>query len=375
MILCFDVPRDAKDALDRLMATAAYRDVSEAVAAALISYESITKAGLAGAVPTIPRQAEAPSGAPSAAGTPSTQAGLEPTAAVSLFALSQSKSDDRNGPAVSAVPFEDVPPTGWLFGQYNKLLPLKASCRAMLNLLHEYREGVPLREAANRIADAASLLGERLRQMDRASERQREDAFAAAFPSAGPADVGSRIRFANQFVGDFRQSPRSSNSIQPPRFNSMPGALKLAVCTGAKSPVVELTAPGREFASLPNPALDKSGPPIGGKLSGEEIAFLVGHISAAVPEEASAIYSVLQGVTQGADTPAGIDEFICSKYELTVTDVPQNQKEITRTFLTTQRTGAISRMIDLALLTRIKSGLYVRYTVSDSGKALLKQFS
>jgi predicted transcriptional regulator len=46
---------------------------------------------------------------------------------------------------------------------------------------------------------------------------------------------------------------------------------------------------------------------------------------------------------------------------------------ITKTLLSTQRTGAISRMVDLGLVAREKSGLRGTYLVTQPGKSFQNQ--
>ena len=51
------------------------------------------------------------------------------------------------------------------------------------------------------------------------------------------------------------------------------------------------------------------------------------------------------------------------------------EDDITKTFLSTQRTGAISRMVDLGLVAREKSGLRVTYLVTQPGQDFLSQIN
>lgn len=49
--------------------------------------------------------------------------------------------------------------------------------------------------------------------------------------------------------------------------------------------------------------------------------------------------------------------------------------DITKTCLSTQRTGAISRMVDLGLVAREKSGLRVTYLVTQPGQDFRSQLT
>src|SRR5207249_3298847 len=64
----------------------------------------------------------------------------------------------KNPPVSFAIPPTDpwssktVPIEKWILGQYNRLLPAKASCRALANLLREHPDGVPVNRARKTIA-------------------------------------------------------------------------------------------------------------------------------------------------------------------------------------------------------------------------------
>jgi hypothetical protein len=50
---------------------------------------------------------------------------------------------------------QDVPVDRWIFGQHNKLLPVKATCRALANLMlrdKASRDGLPLQKAGAEVA-------------------------------------------------------------------------------------------------------------------------------------------------------------------------------------------------------------------------------
>jgi hypothetical protein len=182
---------------------------------------------------------------------------------------------------------------------------------------------------------------------------RREDAFSAAFPSTAIEGGGeSRLRFGNQFVGNIRQE----------QLAGFPAALRLVAIDTAKEPRLSLTKAGADFALLENPVLDARGTPPASKLSQQEIAFLLAHILSSVPEETSAYAAILDAIQSGANTPDAVDKCLRERFSL-LTD-----QAITKTFLTTQRTGAISRLVDLGLLAREKEGLRVTYIITQPGK-------
>src|SRR5207248_1750348 len=94
-------------------------------------------------------------------------------------------------------PDGDVAPKYWLFGQWNKYLPAKATVRGLLNLLGAQRDGVPVSEATRRISGGASLLGDYLHHIDLRNEVTRENALATAFPATSGSGGPGQSRFAN----------------------------------------------------------------------------------------------------------------------------------------------------------------------------------
>ena len=124
---------------------------------------------------------------------------------------------------------------------------------------------------------------------------------------------------------------------------------------------------GARVALLPSPILDSSREQAERKFSEAEIAFLLAHISNSVPEETSAYSAILDAVQSGANTPDTVDKYLRQRFKL------PTEQAITKTFLTTQRTGAISRLADLSLIAREKQGLRVTYLVTKPGEEFRSQ--
>ena len=109
------------------------------------------------------------------------------------------------------------------------------------------------------------------------------------------------------------------------------------------------------------------------KFSEVETDFLLVHVSRSVPEETSAYSAIVDSVGEGADTPNDVDKYLCRKFRLQIAAKAEAEYEITQTFLTTQRTGAISRMADLGLIARNKNGLHVTYKITALGERFRNQ--
>jgi hypothetical protein len=369
MIICFNATGEAKKALDELMATTQFRDISQVISMALENYRvlqlTIPPGGKVMAAPSVGRVENGTTRVPSNSLFQSTTSAVLPLQYPPLFSMKTASTEglELPSPHKTTANLVNVPPAQWLFGQYNKFLPVKATCRALLNLQREQPSGISVEDAASKIAHAACGLAEFLKALDAQRHLRREDALAAAFPSSDVNGGGSRLRFGNQFVATIRQG----------QLGGFPAALRLVTINSSKEPRVSLTKAGGDFAVLANPVLDGNGHGALRKFSDTEVKFLLGHISQSVPEEVSAYVAIIDAIAKGANAPDAIDKFLCRKFNLQVSVNAESDNQITQTFLATQRTGAISRMVDLGLLTREKFGLRVIYAITQNGETFRNQ--
>jgi hypothetical protein len=242
----------------------------------------------------------------------------------------------------------------WLFGQYNKLLPAKANCRGLARLMADQDKGVPLDSAATQIAEAAVQLGDYLADCDRRHQTSRDDALATAFPRNGPDAEKSRARYANQFVGAVNSQGQLSGLLWDYRF---------AALAATNPATLQLTAPGLVFARFGNPVLDESQDSPAQKFSREETAYLLEHVRRFIPVENFAFRTLIAAIEDGADIPEKLDE------ALRVHVRADSDRSLSPSFLTSQRSGALSRMADLGLIARVRKGVRVAYHVSEEGIA------
>jgi len=119
------------------------------------------------------------------------------------------------------------------------------------------------------------------------------------------------------------------------------------------------------LAEFSNPVIDVPNAQNDEKLSTEEIDFLLGHISERVIVEKFAYNSVLSAISMGAETPDSVDRWLKEK------GLVDSQKKLSDSFISSQRSGVISRMTDLCLVTRAKEGVKVKYKLTQRGKAFL----
>jgi hypothetical protein len=369
MVICFDVDKETKGKMDSMVAAGQYANYSELIAVAVANQHLMDASAAQSTMPVFPTsgtdaQTEIPKGTSGASPSQDTPGPTVSLALPSLFGPPDEIKVEFLNPApmpndVFAVGMK-VPADRWVFGQHNKLLPMKASVRALANLLLQSGNGrgIELDKAANEIASAAVHLGDLLRLQDGEQQRQRDDAFSIGFPTSSSRNTEkSKLRYADQFVGSWTSDGRATGLLIDFKFINV---------DKSKPPKVKLTRPGLVFAFLDNPVL--SDPRAAQKFSPEEVDFLVNHISMIVPAEKFAYLATLNAIDAGASTPDELDE-VLKQYLSHRDDKPPFSPE----FMTTQRAGVISRMADLGLVSRERNGLRVKYLVTPRGFEFIKK--
>jgi hypothetical protein len=121
---------------------------------------------------------------------------------------------------------------------------------------------------------------------------------------------------------------------------------------------VLLTEPGWYFASLPNPVLDGEQQNPTDRFSKREKDFLIEHIISYVQPERFAYRN-------GENTPSKLGQVLKAYV--------RGQESFTDSFLAAQRSGAISRMVELDLLSRRRDGVRVTYEATEHGIGFLQR--
>jgi len=241
----------------------------------------------------------------------------------------------------------------WMFGQYNRLLPAKVTCRALANIFADGSGRQPLDKVAHTIANEAAKLGRYLAKLDAKRNLGRDDALAVAFPK-NPAEFKSIQRFANQFVA----AANKEGGLSGLAFS-----LNLIGRNPDYPEGIALTEAGWRFATMENPLLDRNSAG-SEKFTADEISFLLDHITASVPVEAFAYQAILTEVARNILTPDALDEALAR--------LPKHPRKALAQFVSTQRSGAICRMADLDLIARSRTGTRVSYVMTPRGKDFLR---
>ena len=372
MVICFQCSKETKAQLEELLQIGAYRDYSEAISLAIANQVLLQKT--TGRTALVIDHGEREADAPATQQT--TAVSMKPNVDLGVRRVGRDRIDlARYGipqifkehpvrpsgvvaPASSSQETsgdEGISQAKWFFGQHNKLLPAKASCRALANLLVD-EDGIEVQEAAKKIAGDACELGAHLLMLDRRHGRTRDEMLSTAFPGHQNPDKG-RIRYASQFVvGVTKQGELTGLLVD----------LRLVNKISPGSAPISLTDAGWKFALMPNPVLDSANDNLSEKLSLEERTFLLNHIADHVPIERSAYRAILTAIRHGHDSP----EKLRVAFNVMEKETPKN-----RLYFATQRAGAISRMSDLVLLRRARIGIRVRYVITDDGAAFLERKS
>jgi hypothetical protein len=384
MIICINCNSETKSKMDVLLSKNHYRDYSELVAVAvdnlwMLELEVAEKgAFIIGEGPATPastppatlaennkplKKTKGPVSAPTrqgiAAKAPSVYAKAAPLVIPDLFL-----ADGLDSLSINAA---EIPPTEnaektfmldrWLFGQYNKLLPAKVNCRALLRFAAEHPDGALLGEITPQIGKAATMLGDYLAEHDRRHQIGRDNSLATAFPRSGSEAEKSRARYVNQFVGSVNSQGILSGLLWDYR---------LAALAPGDNVRLMPTKPAVQFARLSNPVLDTCQTDPAQKFSPEEATFLLGHIRDHVPVEIFTFRTLIQAITDGADTPDKLEEALRSL-------VPtESSRSLSPSFLTSQRSSALSRMADLGLIGRQRKGVRVSYVITERGRYFIE---
>jgi len=246
---------------------------------------------------------------------------------------------------------EDYPFHTWIFGQYNRFLPIKATCRGIENLLRSGNaSGVPLSTILESIPNQAKILGNYLFNLESSYSLLRDQKLSIAFPNIGSGSEKSQQRFANQFVASINKNGDLSG---------MPYDFGFINWFGESKSRISLTEQGWKFSQLSNPILDNVQVSPNQKYSKQELDFLITHIIDNIPSELSAYRKMINGIKKGYASPKLLSDFFED-------ELKENQSiDYTKTFLSTQRSGVISRMIDLNLIAREREGKFVQYVITD----------
>ena len=253
-------------------------------------------------------------------------------------------------------PGQRVPVERWIFGQQNRVLPAKINTRLFLILLSETDSEMELFQAASAIADGAAGAFRFLNELDGRFGHGKDDLLSTGFPE--PDSDKAKSRYANHFGAYENTQGNLTGMMLQWKFAGVKRAKNKTYLFPTRACV--------DFAVLPNPLLDQSvTEKPAQKFSPREIVWLTEHIAKQVPVEASAYRTILSGLCEGCVTPDALDSFVRKH--------AKGKDDVTDAFVSTQRSGAVSRMADLNLIRRQRDGTKVSYEMTELGTKWLEE--
>jgi len=237
----------------------------------------------------------------------------------------------------------------WIWGQINRILPIKFAAR-LLAIESSKTGSFPEKKVFNEaVSKEARKFGLYLKKQDSRLKKARDKNLSAGFP-VGEKIESSLSRYWSQFVGYQKKDGALTGALfdlaLANLFNDDDGTLRIG-----------LNTEGKKFAQLQNPVLDNHN--FTHSLSETEITFYLEHIKANVPGEVS-LFSILLGLLN-----RGVERREEMNKELSKHVKGSGWSD---GLISTQRSGAFSRMYELGLLSKDRIGLEVRYHITERGK-------
>jgi len=257
---------------------------------------------------------------------------------------------------VSSVPRKSRDEVGekyiWMWGQINRIFPVKIGLRVLFVLLGE-RQWMDLEEFSDTAANIASEIGEIISIFEKSKTRLYGSKLSAGLPSK--KSYKSKMRYKSHFLTIMMNNGLLDGAMCVLRFANLKKTSRGSVEVG-------ITKPGIEFARIENPIIDGEINKI--SFNKVEIEYYLNHIKKYVPGENYAFLWLLQKLSNNPAGPEDINEELNREIG--------NKWGISTDFVNTQRAGLMARMYELGLIEKKKTGLNVTYSISNSGKIKLR---
>jgi len=240
------------------------------------------------------------------------------------------------------------PPSERLWGQVNRLFPLKFACRWLVsaNLGRSVWEAYEV--ISDRLAEDAASIGSLLEQVDIAHGRKRDELLATGLPRLG--HLASRDRFLSQFIA------RTTRALE-----IYPGAICQYALATFDGDHLAITDKGLALAKLHSSVLDGDFTRATSTLSDDERSFFVHQVMDYVPGELRDLSAVLRAVVKDQATPDALTRAVRSSLPPEWTDI----------MVRTHVSGLIARLTEMAVLRRKWEGRNVRYEQGPDVQAFL----
>jgi hypothetical protein len=234
-----------------------------------------------------------------------------------------------------------------IWGQVNRILPIKLATRFVLNCSTGKEDWPQLSDVLKPLGGAAAALGTHLEILDARAARKRDELLATGLPRV--ANEASWERFVTQFVARMTRDGKV-----------YPGAICQFPLAVIKDGRLALTGLGIDFAKARNPILDRG--EVESTLSDDEREFFVARVIAWVPAELHDFKTTIAAVQEGNTSPEALTAALANA--IRSEDSATNWTEV---MMRTHVSGVVSRMVDLGLLRRRWEGRRVSYEIPPQG--------
>lgn len=238
----------------------------------------------------------------------------------------------------------------WIWGQINKVLPIKIVVRYLMNQMPKEEKYINLNTFTKDACKTARNFGLYLSSKDKQLKRERDERFSTAFP-IGKDEEKAFSRFSSHFIGHIRADGLLTGSLVNLKFAN--------IDRDYGNERIGITNLGLEFAKIENPLLDRK---IHDKsLGDDEVNYYLRHIRKNVPGEANSFRLILSLIDGGVRSREGIN-----------IELKKNmKKDWSEKVINTQRAGVMSRLFELGLLSKKRKGVSVIYGITGLGKNFL----
>lgn len=245
----------------------------------------------------------------------------------------------------------------WLWGQVNKIFPMKLGLRILLILL-DSDQWTNFDKFANKAADIALAYGEMIRGFEKKTSKKGLEKISTGLPTAKKEAFKSKTRYKNHFLAYMRKDGKLDGALSFLRFINLKRDEKGNILIG-------ITEEGLNFASLENPIIDFND--LEQSLDPKEIDFYLKHVSKNVKGEHNAIKWILDKLYKGINTREDMNK----EFKKEMGEIWSNSEAV----INTQRAGLMARMFELGLIEKEKHGITVIYKISNHGKDFLSKIN
>jgi hypothetical protein len=169
-----------------------------------------------------------------------------------------------------------------------------------------------------------------------------------------PGSGASGIRYRNHFLSYLRRDEVVEGGLGRLRFINLTRKENGKVYIG-------ITDPGLNFCILENPVLDQHD--YKQAFNYREINYYLDHISMLVPGEERTFKDILYLIYKGVKKSDALNDELKKKWP----------SKWTKAMINTHRSGAISRLAELGLITKTKMGKEVEFQLSQEGEKFLNR--